>query len=117
MCLLDNTDLHGNITFILQLDSYPLIYTLGAQSTATVVFDDNDDGEILQWNTFILVTVIADALAADFFMKHVLGLFQLKHGHAYIVGGSLSSVAGSAPCKKTCPLLFELHPPSHEPCN
>ena len=44
ICLLDNMDLHGNITFTIEIEDLPLSFTTGTQDTSTVVIRDDDDG-------------------------------------------------------------------------
>ena len=42
--LVDNEDFHGNITFTVEIVPASTFFTLGGQSSSTVVFEDNDEG-------------------------------------------------------------------------
>lgn len=48
ICLLDNSELHGNITFTVEIVPVPIAFQLGEQNSSTVVFQDDDEGKIIR---------------------------------------------------------------------
>lgn len=46
ICLLNNSELHGNLTFTIELVPAPIVFELGQIVTAIVVFKDDEGGMI-----------------------------------------------------------------------